>query len=124
MTTQDESAEITAIRVDRFRNRRGDLLSTTSSRGRAWSMVISAMTLVSAILGADVVRLRGEVWRLSLFSWGSVLLSSGFVLAVWICRETGVASLLIPWCWNDRMGGASGQVKMSGRRLAEFSSQK
>ena len=61
----------------------------------AWRTAVSAPTLASAILGADAVNslLRFGVMAVS---WATVLLSSGFLLAVWLCRESGEMSLLIP----------------------------
>ena len=60
-----------------------------------WRTLASAVTLASAILGADAVdsMLRYGVFAVS---WGAALLGGGLLLATWICRDSATASLLLP----------------------------
>jgi hypothetical protein len=57
--------------------------------------LVSAITMVSAILGADVLDslLR---YGVATFSWAMTVMGSGFLLAAWLFRSAGAMGLLIP----------------------------
>ena len=74
--------------------------------------LVSAVTMVTALLGADAV---DSLFRygVATVSWATMIMGSGFLLATWIFREAGAMGLLIPSM------GAVGWVMLLGKRTPD-----